>query len=354
MPSKKMARFTICVPSERKDQLDNLCNKLEKSVSSLVSEGIGDLLDKYSKQGIASKIINTKEKRDSMLSQDGKNHAGVSVVFANHKGGVGKTSASTSLAITAAKTKRVLVIDLDPQFNMANLFGYLPTTKESTIADYIMDAVTKIDENSELDDEALKEQFLPIEGFIHGTSFPNIDIILPKNVMKNDTFGASLKDANYSLMTYTVMDVIIEKIKALNIYDYIFIDCSPALNEIVISTLRASDWVIIPTDIDKHAFDGVKSVIKHIKNIGAKCKIGQIAGVLFNKANNSRALTKDIPVFKSQFEGAGVHCFNTVIPDAAVINNEKMAGRIAVAVKPTEKVTKKYAELYAEVVERIG
>ena len=349
--TEKKVRFCATISYDYKQRLDILCSKLGKSISSIINDAIGDTLEKYESQGTYNQPMtedNDMKERYHMLESDGNNRVATSVIIANHKGGVGKTTTAASLAVLAAKRgKRILLIDLDAQMNLSNLFGYSDDRDNKNIAAYIADCMNKIAEDD--------DNYADIASVIRGTSYNRINIITASSKMRDDNFGASIMRANNTLITQTVFDIVIEKIKELNLYDYVFIDSSPNMNETVLSAIRAADWVISPTDIDVDGFKGTYKIDKFIKSIKKRgAKVANFAGVIFNRANTSRGMTKAVPEFRSQFVNAGIHCFDTVIPEVAIVSNEKINNRIAVDVRPTNKITKKYEALLEEVVNVIG
>ena len=349
--TEKKTRLCAAISYDYKQRLDVLCTKLDKSVSSIINDAVGEILRKYENQGIYNQPMvqdNNKKELYRMLETDGQKHKGTSIVIANHKGGVGKTTMTASLAVLMAKKgKRVLLIDLDAQMNLSNLFGYGAEDDKKNIAYYIGDCMSKISND--------EDDYADISDVIRGTSYNSINIITASSRMRDDNFGSSIMRANGSLITQTVFDIVLDKIRALSIYDYVLIDSSPNMNETILSAIRAADWVLSPTDIDIDGFKGTYKIDKFIKSVSKRgVKVAKLAGVVFNRANTSRGMTKAIPEFKGQFANAGIHCFNTVIPEVAIVSNEKINNRIAVDVRPTSKISKKYEVLLEEVVKIIG
>lgn len=349
--TEKKVRFCATLSYNYKKRLDVLCSKTSKSASSLLNDALGDLLDKYESCGVYSDISHAEDKNGEdmkMLEPDGKNHAGTSMIIANHKGGVGKTTTTASLAILASKKdKKILLIDLDAQMNLSNLFGYGNDRDNKNVAGYIGQCINCI-----VDDN---EDYPDINEVIQGTTYKNIDIITASSRMRDDSFGSAIMKANNTLITQTVFDIMIDKIKSLNIYDYILVDSSPNMNTTILSAIRAVDWVIAPTDVDVDGFKGAYKINTFIKSVEKRgVKVAKLAGVVFNRANASRGMTKAVPEFRTQFVNADIHCFDTVIPEMAIVSNEKISSRIAVDVRPTSKITKKYASLLDEVVNIIG
>jgi len=121
---KKKVQICAQLEPEVKRRLSALCSKLDKTASSMINEAVIDLIVKYQNQGVYSPLESVDERtRLKMLEQDGKKHNAVAIVIANHKGGVAKTTTVSSLAVIAGQDdKKVLIVDLDKQMNLSDLF----------------------------------------------------------------------------------------------------------------------------------------------------------------------------------------------------------------------------------------
>lgn len=350
-PEDKKINLTIRIDPQAKRELEVLKTKVGKTVSTLCQEGIESLIKRYQDEGVYTEVVHEERMREKMLESDGKNHKGVSILFANNKGGVGKTTVTTSLAVLAAKEGyRVLVIDLDGQMNLSNRFGYDHSNNDTSITNYIKSCIDEVMQNKKASDRT----YPSAENYICPTHIKNLDIIPSDLWLGDDILGTDTLRANSKFMNSTVMDKILDKIRELNLYDLILIDSSPSFSEIITSTVRASDWVVIPTDVDTDGFKGVDELVDYINGFEEGMKVAKIAGVLFNRANSTRGLTKSIPGLKNAFKEKGISCFDTVIPETAIVSNTKAEGRIAVEARPNDKLTKKYTELLRELVKTIG
>ena len=138
------------------------------------------------------------------------------IAIANQKGGVGKTTTSINLsACIAAKGKRVLVIDIDPQGNTTSGYGIEKNELENTIYELILG-------DCSIEDCILKEVL------------PNISI-LPSNV--------NLAAAEIELIGVEKKEFILknEVDWVKDRYDFIIIDCPPSLNLLTVNAMTTAD-----------------------------------------------------------------------------------------------------------------
>ncbi|MDQ0149667.1 ParA family protein [Eubacterium multiforme] len=162
----------------------------------------------------------------------------------NIKGGVAKTTSTANLgACLSQYNKKVLLIDLDPQSNLTKLFK-----------------AYNIDDLSVAN--ALLDKTVDINNIIKSTDFENIDII-PSNIKLAFAEREILLDVSRSQQNR-----LSRAIRTLSKdYDYILIDCPPALNMITINALCASTDILVPIKIDKFALDGFEYLMDSIEQI---------------------------------------------------------------------------------------
>ena len=165
------------------------------------------------------------------------------IAIANQKGGVGKTTTSINLSsCIAAKGKKVLVIDMDPQGNTTSGYGIEKNELENTIYELIMGDCT-------VEDCILKE------------ILPNVSV-LPSNV--------NLAAAEIELIGVNDKDFILKNeidwVK--DNYDFIIIDCPPSLNLLTVNAMTTADSVLVPIQCEYYALEGLSQLIHTVNQIG--------------------------------------------------------------------------------------
>ena len=162
------------------------------------------------------------------------------IAFANQKGGVGKTTSAVNIAASLGTlSKKVLLVDFDPQGNASSGVGAKKKKKKSTY-DLIFG------ENP--------------YNCIEKTQFDNLDVI-PADI---SLAGAELELADKQDRQFQLK-------KALDTlrpdYDYIIIDCPPSLGLLTINSLSAADGVVVPMQCEYYALEGLSQLTFTISQI---------------------------------------------------------------------------------------
>jgi chromosome partitioning protein len=210
------------------------------------------------------------------------------IAIANQKGGVGKTTTCVNLAASLASGGRaVMLLDLDPQGNATQGLGVDKRRLERTTYEVLLG-------------EAPLEQALqrPLDGHLH---------LLPANgdLTAAEVQILSLHGKEGRLRT--ALAPLRER------YDYILIDCPPALNMLTVNALSASDSVLIPVQCEYYALEGLSALLQTIETLRARANPAlEIEGLLRTMFDPRSRLATEVA--RQLLEHFGERVFRTVIP----------------------------------------
>ncbi len=208
------------------------------------------------------------------------------ISISNQKGGVGKTTTAINLGTAlAAANKKTLIIDLDSQRNATTGLGV--THNGPTSYDLLL-------------------QNIAAHQAIIATKIPNLYLI-PSSV---DLAGAEIEITNINNRENLLKTALAP---LYGEFDYILIDCPPALGHLTLNALCASSSVIVPLQCEFYALEGLSHLLKTIarvqKNLNPQLEIQGIVLTMYDKRNNlSDMVANDVKAH------LGSKVYNTVIP----------------------------------------
>lgn len=210
------------------------------------------------------------------------------LAIANQKGGVGKTTTTISLAASlAAMKQRVLLVDLDPQGNATmgsgiNKRDLMATTYHVLLGDKAFDEVR-------VHAEAGKYDMLPANRDLAGAEIELVD--LPQ------------RETRLKQVLHAVADE----------YDYVLIDCPPALNLLTLNGLCAARSVMIPVQCEYYALEGLSDLVNTIRKVRANLNPDlEIEGLLRTMFDPRNTLALQVSEQLQQHFGEKV--YRTIIP----------------------------------------
>lgn len=248
------------------------------------------------------------------------------ISFANNKGGVGKTTTLLSIAQAFARMNRkVLCVDLDSQANLTGILSKLsPEERSLSIRDFFLD-----------------KSLFTIENVDN-----NLDLIPSDLTLSNfDIETSSFNDRIYLLSD------LLEDVKSD--YDFILIDCPPALGTITFNAFIASDYLVFVSTPDDLSYKGLKMTYKMFLEVLSNKRYNpnlKIAGTIVTKYENN-LLSKTY--LKKISEDPSLFFISPAISKATKVGQAAAMGRSIYDLDRTGKVTNQYQEVAQTLAARI-
>ena len=254
---------------------------------------------------------------------------GKAIAIFNQKGGVGKTTTNINLAAClAAKGKKILILDIDPQGNTTSGVGISKRGLKVTTHEIL-----------------IEDTYRPEEAIIP-TGIKNLDI-MPASVQLAGAEVELIQIAGREKRLKKAIDQVKPN------YDYIFVDCPPSLGLLTINSLTAVDSVLIPIQCEFYALEGVSQLMSTIeivkKNSNPDLQIeGVILSMFDGRANLSIQVVEEVKKYFKE------KVYTTVIPRNVRLAEAPSHGMPVIQYDPKSAGARAYKEFAEEFLSNEG
>jgi chromosome partitioning protein len=244
----------------------------------------------------------------------------------NQKGGVGKTTTAINLAAALAMlSRRVLLVDLDPQANASSGIGI--SEPEATVYDVLIGKASA-------------------RQVIRDSNIPNLKILPASSDLAGAAVELDATTENMKLLSKALLAVRPN-------YDFIIVDSPPSVGALTLNSLAAADMLIIPLQAEYYALEGIAKMTDTVERVkGSLNPDLVILGILITMYDNRTKLSKEVEDNVRKHFGNLV--FNAVIPRNVRLAEAPSYGQSVFEFAADSQGAEAYKQLAEEVLERVS
>jgi len=248
------------------------------------------------------------------------------IALANQKGGVGKTTTAINLGTAlAAVGQRVLLVDLDPQGNASTGIGIETSARKRSTYDILVDR-------------------MPISQVVLPTIVPNLSIAPATSDLSSVDITLSSEPSRTNRLRDSLRGV-------KDDYDYVLIDCPPALSLLTLNALSAAGFVLVPLQCEFYALEGLSQLMSTIREVrSALNPTLEIQGIVLTMYDRRNNLCHQVASDARKTLGSMV--FETVIPRNVRLSEAPSHALPALLYDETSAGSLAYQRLAAELLNR--
>ncbi len=249
------------------------------------------------------------------------------IAISNEKGGVAKTTTTLSLgAALAEQGHRVLLIDLDAQANLTLALGFEPGGATLTSSDILLESV-------------------PLENVCQKTNIDNLDIVPSSTKMER---AEQLLPIHLNYATRLADAILVADPLQ---YDFLLIDCPPALGAVTLNALNAANLLIIPTQAEYFSAYALRNMMTLVRRVRKETNPSLAYRILITLLDRRNRTHRTI---QSQLENAfGDGLFRCIIEIDTKLRESPILGLPITRYKPSTRGSQQYRVLAQELVEYV-